>query len=177
MRLDGSDFFCTTTFPVGKDYCSLVVGGWGGAVVGLSNVDYADASENATTKTMGFKDNQWYRVRIRVSDAAIEAWIDGQQDGRPAPQGPQVRHPHGGRSVPSAGHFHLVHHGRGAQHPRSRAEARGDSRRSEGETKADADRRALVLATVACLDLRGQASFRSSNMPTQEWSGQPLAAS
>jgi hypothetical protein len=79
MRLDGGDFFCTTTFPVGKDSCSLVVGGWGGGVVGLSNVDYADASENATTKSMTFKDNRWYKVRIRVSDAAIEAWIDGEK--------------------------------------------------------------------------------------------------
>ncbi len=79
MRLDGSDFFCTATFPVGKDFCSLVVGGWGGGVVGLSNIDYADASENATTKTMDFKQNRWYRVRIRVTDAAIEAWIDDQR--------------------------------------------------------------------------------------------------
>lgn len=78
-RLDGSDFFCTTTFPVGKDHCSLVVGGWGGSVVGLSNVDYADASENATTKTMAFKEKQWYKVRVRVSQAAIEAWIDGEK--------------------------------------------------------------------------------------------------
>ncbi len=76
MRLDGSDFFCTTTFPVGKDPCTLVVGGWGGQVVGLSNVDYFDASENSTTQTMEFKDKRWYRVRIRVSDAAIQAWID-----------------------------------------------------------------------------------------------------
>ena len=79
MRLDGSDFFCTTTFPVGDDPCSLVVGGWGGAVVGLSNVDFYDASENATTKTMDFKNGRWYRVRIRVSDAAIEAWIGDEQ--------------------------------------------------------------------------------------------------
>ena len=79
MRLDGSDFFCTTTFPVGKDPCTLVVGGWGGSVVGLSNVDYEDASENVTTKTMSFKNKQWYRVRLRVTDAAIEAWIDDQK--------------------------------------------------------------------------------------------------
>ena len=79
MRLDGSDFFCTTTFPVGKDPCSLVVGGWGGGVVGLSSIDYADASENATTKSMTFKDKKWYRVRIRVSDAAIEAWIGDEK--------------------------------------------------------------------------------------------------
>ena len=79
QRLDGSDFFCTTTFPVGNDPCSLVVGGWGGMVVGLSNVDGADASENDTTQTMTFKDKQWYKVRIRVTDAAIEAWIDEKQ--------------------------------------------------------------------------------------------------
>ena len=79
MRLDGTDFFCTTTFPVGKEFCSLVVGGWGGSLVGLSNVDYADASENATSTSMAFKDNRWYKVRIRVSKAAIEAWIDGKK--------------------------------------------------------------------------------------------------
>ncbi len=79
MRLAGSDFFCTTTFPVGDDPCTLVVGGWGGMVVGLSNVDGSDASENDTTKTMTFEDNRWYRVRIRVTDAAIEAWIDDKK--------------------------------------------------------------------------------------------------
>ena len=30
MRVEGSDFFCGLTFPVGKDYLSLIVGGWGG---------------------------------------------------------------------------------------------------------------------------------------------------
>jgi hypothetical protein len=79
MRLDGSDFFCTTTFPVGNDPCSLVVGGWGGSLVGLSSIDFQDASENATSSTMEFKNRQWYRVRIRVTDAAVEAWIGDQQ--------------------------------------------------------------------------------------------------
>ena len=79
MRLEGNDFFCTTTFPVGKQYCSLVVGGWGNTVVGLSNVDYSDASENSTTREGQFKDKTWYRVRIRVTDAKIEAWINDRQ--------------------------------------------------------------------------------------------------
>ncbi len=79
MRLDGSDFFCTTTFPVGKDFCSLVVGGWGGTIVGISCVDNFDASENPTTSFHEFKNNKWYRVRIRVTDAKIEAWIDDKQ--------------------------------------------------------------------------------------------------
>jgi hypothetical protein len=75
MRLEGSDFFCTTTFPVGQEYCTLVVGGWGGTVVGLSNVDHYDASENSTSTSREFKDNVWYHVRIRVTDAKIRAWI------------------------------------------------------------------------------------------------------
>jgi hypothetical protein len=76
MRLDGCDFFCTTTFPVGDDPCSLVVGGWGGSLVGLSNIDHFDASENPTTTMVEFKEKQWYRIRIRVSDSAIQAWIN-----------------------------------------------------------------------------------------------------
>ena len=37
MRVEGSDFFCALTFPVGNDPCSFIVGGWGGGVVGLSS--------------------------------------------------------------------------------------------------------------------------------------------
>jgi len=75
-KLVGNDFFCTTTFPVDKSYCSLVVGGWGGRVVGISSINGADASENETTKEKAFKHDQWYRVRIRVTPQRVEAWID-----------------------------------------------------------------------------------------------------
>ena len=78
-RLDGIDFFCTTTFRVGKEPCTLVVGGWGGTVVGLSNVDYYDASDNLTTSFHEFKNKQWYKVRIRVTEPKVEAWIDDEQ--------------------------------------------------------------------------------------------------
>lgn len=78
QRLGGSDFFASTTFPVGKEHCTLVVGGWGGTIVGLSCVDGYDASDNPTTKFLTFKDNQWYRIRIRVSEPLIEAWIDDE---------------------------------------------------------------------------------------------------
>lgn len=74
-RLDGNDFFATTTFPVGDAHCSFVTGGWGGTVVGLSSVDFYDASDNVTTNFYDFKNNQWHRIRIRVSDAKVEAWI------------------------------------------------------------------------------------------------------
>jgi hypothetical protein len=76
MRVDGSDFFCALTFPVGKDHCSFIVGGWGGGVVGLSNINSEDASQNETTKYMNFANNKWFRIRVRVVPGKIQAWID-----------------------------------------------------------------------------------------------------
>jgi Domain of Unknown Function (DUF1080) len=78
-KIAGDDFFCTTTFPVGDSFCSLVVGGWSGPVVGLSSIDSEDASVNETRKDMKFKKDQWYRVRIRVSKNRIEAWSDSEK--------------------------------------------------------------------------------------------------
>jgi hypothetical protein len=78
-KLAGDDFFCTTTFPVGKDYCSFVVGGWGGTIVGLSSINSEDAASNETSKSMDFKRDKWYRFRIRVSEHRIETWIDDEK--------------------------------------------------------------------------------------------------
>lgn len=79
MKLEGEDFFCGLTFPVGTSACTFIVGGWGGMVVGLSSVDHFDASDNETSQGMEFKDNRWYRIRVKVTDAKIEAWIDDTQ--------------------------------------------------------------------------------------------------
>jgi hypothetical protein len=79
MKLEGSDFFCGLTFPVGKSACTFIVGGWSGMVVGLSSIDHMDASENETSQGMEFADNRWYRIRVRVTEAKIEAWIDDDQ--------------------------------------------------------------------------------------------------
>jgi hypothetical protein len=76
MKADGSDFFCALTFPVGAAHCSLVIGGWGGGVVGISSIDSMDASENETTKFLSFDKNKWYRIRLRVTRTKLEAWID-----------------------------------------------------------------------------------------------------
>ena len=78
MRVDGIDFFCGLTFPVAESHCSLIVGGWAGAVVGLSSIDGRDASENATTQYRKFDEGKWYRVRVRVTSEQIRCWIDDQ---------------------------------------------------------------------------------------------------
>ena len=79
MRVDGSDFFCGLTFPVNKTYASLIVGGWGGGLCGISNLDDNDAANNETTKIREFKNGQWYHIRLRVEPEKLEAWIGDQQ--------------------------------------------------------------------------------------------------
>ncbi len=79
IKLEGNDFFCGLTFPVGESSASLILGGWGGSVVGVSNVDNRDASENDTTQWISFEKNHWYKIKIRVTVAKIEAWLDDKQ--------------------------------------------------------------------------------------------------
>ncbi len=75
-RIDGSDFFSGIVFPVKDEYCSFVVGGWGGGVVGLSSVDGLYATENETASFHTFTDDTWYKIRLRVAEDYIQAWID-----------------------------------------------------------------------------------------------------
>lgn len=79
QRVDGFDFFVGLTLPIQKGYGSLICGGWGGGVCGLSSIDSYDASENETTSYRAFKAKQWYKVRIRVTDEQINAWIDDEE--------------------------------------------------------------------------------------------------
>ena len=78
-RVTGSDFFCGLTFPVGENPCSLILGGWGGEVCGLSNLDYYDAANNETTRIVTFETGRWYHVRLRVTPDKIEAWLDDEK--------------------------------------------------------------------------------------------------
>lgn len=80
-RMSGSDFFCGLTFPVrtGSESVSLIVGGWGGNLVGISSIDGMDASENSTASQHQFEEQQWYRIRVEVREEHLQAWIDDKQ--------------------------------------------------------------------------------------------------
>ena len=79
MKLDGSDFFVGLTFPFKEKHATFVCGGWGGGVVGISSIDLGDASENETTKFVGFEKNKWYRIKVRVTADRIQAWLDDEE--------------------------------------------------------------------------------------------------
>ena len=78
-RVDGSDFFAGVTFPVGDEFCSLICGGWGGGLIGLSSINGNDASENETTGFRQFKNKQWYAFKVRVDKKKITVWIDDEE--------------------------------------------------------------------------------------------------
>ena len=79
-RIDGSDFFSGLTFPAREsgECLTWVVGGWGGALVGISSIDGKDASENETTRHRVFEKGRWYRLRLRREGEGLDAWIDGE---------------------------------------------------------------------------------------------------
>ncbi len=79
MRTGGSDFFSALTFPVGdwKTCVSIVNGGWGGTVVGVSNIGFANASENETSRGYTFTNGRWYEFTVQVTPDVIRLLING----------------------------------------------------------------------------------------------------
>ena len=78
MRLKGNDFFASVTFPVADSFATLVTGGWGGDIVGVSSIDGWDASDNETRSYFTFENGRWYKFRLQVTAERIRAWIDDQ---------------------------------------------------------------------------------------------------
>ena len=75
----GNDFFCGITFPVNDEFCSLIIGGWGGPVVGLSCIDGNDAAHNSTQILKKFDKNVWYKIKLQVTNEKIIAFIDDEK--------------------------------------------------------------------------------------------------
>jgi len=77
--VDGDDFFCGLTFPIPSQgtCCTLVVGGWGGTLVGISNINGMDAAHNHLSTGMNFEPRRWYKIQVRVASASVVASIDG----------------------------------------------------------------------------------------------------
>jgi len=61
---------------VKESFLTLVLGGWGGSLCGLSCIDGYDAANNFTSKIFYFGTGAWWPVRLRVTDEKIEAWIE-----------------------------------------------------------------------------------------------------
>ncbi len=78
-RVDGDDFFCGLTFPVKESFLTLVLGGWGGPVTGLSCIDGSDAAHNETQTIFYYGKGWWWAVRLRVTDQKVEAWIEEEK--------------------------------------------------------------------------------------------------
>ena len=78
MKVQGNDFFCALTFPFEDTHASLILGGWGGTVTGITSIMGLDASENETTTLRKYQANQWYKVRLKVTGDRVTAWLDDE---------------------------------------------------------------------------------------------------
>jgi hypothetical protein len=78
-RTAGGDFFCGMSFPVQDGALTLIMGGWGGWVVGLSCLDDILAVDNETCQVIQFENDRWYSIRVRVTKAKVQVWVDGKQ--------------------------------------------------------------------------------------------------
>lgn len=78
LRRSGTDFFAGLTLPVAGERATVVLGGWGGALCGLSCLDGRDASSNETKRFLGFEPGRAYRLRVRVEDRRLRAWLEGE---------------------------------------------------------------------------------------------------
>jgi hypothetical protein len=75
QRVEGQDFFCGLTFPYKDSHASLIIGGWGGGLCGLSSVDGFDAANNNTSTFQKLEKGKWYTIRLRATDDRIQAWL------------------------------------------------------------------------------------------------------
>lgn len=78
-RTNGFDFFCGLTLPLDDQRFSLILGGWGGSLIGISSIGGLDAANNETMIIREFEQNRWYKIRMRVSDQKLNAYLDDEE--------------------------------------------------------------------------------------------------
>lgn len=76
MRVEGDDFFIALTIPVEKSFCTVIIGGWGGGLCGLSSYDGGDAANNQWAQGLTLKNNQWYKLVVRVTTCVLQISLD-----------------------------------------------------------------------------------------------------
>jgi hypothetical protein len=76
LRKEGSDFFVAMTIPVESNACTVVIGGWGGGLCGISSINFMDASENQYSEGVMFKNDVWYTLRVRVTPGLLEVFLN-----------------------------------------------------------------------------------------------------
>ncbi len=76
LRKEGSDFFVAMTIPVESNACTVVIGGWGGGLCGISSINFLDASENQYSEGVVFKNDVWYTLRVRVTPGLLEVFLN-----------------------------------------------------------------------------------------------------
>jgi len=74
MRLEGMDTFCVLCFPICDSQCVFVF--WGGTAAELERVDGREFRVPTPASRENDERGGWYCVRLRVTKAKIEAWID-----------------------------------------------------------------------------------------------------
>ncbi|HEY7120780.1 MAG TPA: DUF1080 domain-containing protein [Tepidisphaeraceae bacterium] len=80
MKLSGSDFFLGLTFPFKENHASIILGGWGGSLVGISSIGGNDAANNEYMSTKEFPKDKWFHVRLRVTADHIKVWLEDADD-------------------------------------------------------------------------------------------------
>ena len=90
-RTEGNDFFAAATFPVGPSFVTLVNGGWGGSVTGLSLINGESAAENQTNRFVQYRNDVWYRFEVQVTAEIIRCRVDGSEVVLFAHEGAQLK--------------------------------------------------------------------------------------
>lgn len=75
-RVSGSDFFIALTLPIEHSFCTVIIGGWGGGLCGVSRFDYADASQNQWSQYLRLENDRWYTLRVRVTPGVLQVFLD-----------------------------------------------------------------------------------------------------